>query len=181
MCSDSVRSSCTSRGTSHLARRRAVIPTTRGLPSAAVRSLGMERTNSPNVGHSSDIETREEPQSVRVAHRSPPTSSPLHRDDATQANLMALSQLRPRGDGQLLTPAEVAAELRVAAEQVRCLIRTGELAAINVGTGPKRPLYRITRESLNEFKSRRFQPGPAIRVRPATRRPPVRDFFPDLA
>lgn len=47
-------------------------------------------------------------------------------------------------DDELLTPEEAARRLKVTAEQVRSLIRRGELAAINVGTGPKRPLYRIT-------------------------------------
>ena len=83
-------------------------------------------------------------------------------------------------DGPLSTPEDVAEILRVTAEQVRCLIRKRELAAINVGTGSKRPLYRITQQALQEFFSRRWQPGPAVRPRPSRRHPPVRDHFPDL-
>jgi excisionase family DNA binding protein len=79
-----------------------------------------------------------------------------------------------------LTPEEAAETLRVSAEQVRCLIRTRQLAAINVGTGPKRPLYRITTQAVQEFLSRRWLPGPATKPRRFMRRPSVQDHFPDL-
>jgi excisionase family DNA binding protein len=81
--------------------------------------------------------------------------------------------------GTLLTPGEVAQRLRVTPEQVRCLIRRGQLAAVNVGTGPKRPLYRITPEAVEEFLSGRSrQTAPP---RPTNRHlPVVPDFFPDL-
>ena len=84
-----------------------------------------------------------------------------------------------RVDGDLLTPDEVAKRLKVTAEQVRTLIRKGHLAAINVGTGPKRPFYRITPQALQEFLSCRWQPGSALRRR-IKRRPPVPDHFPNL-
>lgn len=80
----------------------------------------------------------------------------------------------------LATVDEVAVRLRVTAEQIRCLVRQGHLAAINVGTGKKRPLYRFTSQSIEEFLQRRWKPGPAARVRPSHRRPPVRDYFPSL-
>jgi len=86
---------------------------------------------------------------------------------------------RPPTNG-LHTPAEAADELRISAEQVRCLIRRGELTALNVGTDSKRPLYRITRRALVEFMAGRYQPAPAVRPTRLKRRPPVRDFFPDL-
>lgn len=82
--------------------------------------------------------------------------------------------------GRLLTPGEVAERLRVTAEQVRSLIRTGQLAAVNVGTGPKRPLYRITPDAVTEFLARRGQPAPAIRPPFARRLPLVPDHFPNL-
>ena len=81
---------------------------------------------------------------------------------------------------ELLTPEETAERLRVSAEQVRCLIRNGQLAAINVGSGKKRPLYRVTAHALNEFLDRRWQSGPAIRQKQFKRPLPVQDFFPDL-
>ena len=81
---------------------------------------------------------------------------------------------------QLLTPDEAAEELRVTAEQVRCLIRGGKLAAINVGSGQKRPLYRITTQALEEFCSRRHHPGRIVQKRAFKPRPPVQDLFPDL-
>jgi excisionase family DNA binding protein len=81
----------------------------------------------------------------------------------------------------LLTPNEVAGRLRVTAEQVRSLIRNGELAAINVGTGLKRPLYRITPQALQQFLGRRWQAGPAVRTkRGATQRQSVPDLFSGL-
>jgi len=81
---------------------------------------------------------------------------------------------------RLLTVDEIAEQLKVASEQVRCLIRQGQLAAINVGTGSKRPLYRITHQALQDFLNRRFQPGPAIRNRRTKQHRPVRDHFPNL-
>lgn len=80
----------------------------------------------------------------------------------------------------LLTPEDVAAELKVTAEQVRNLIRHGQLAAVNVGAGKKRPLYRITRQGLQDFLSRRYQPGPAVRPKRFRRLPTVPDLFPNL-
>ena len=80
-----------------------------------------------------------------------------------------------------MTPNDIGKRLRVTAEQVRCLIRKGELAAINVGTGPKRPLYRITPQALDNLLSRRYQPGRSGRPRRASKRHPlVPDFFADL-
>ena len=77
----------------------------------------------------------------------------------------------------LLTPAEVAKRLQVTAEQVRSLIRKGDLAAINVGTGEKRPLYRITSQALETFISGRWQAGPAVKPRQFKRLQRVTDHF----
>jgi len=86
----------------------------------------------------------------------------------------------PRVDGRLLTPDEVAEHLRVTTEQVRCLIRTGQLAAVNVGAGTKRPCYRITPDAVAEFLARRAQPAPVPRRHQPRRLPPVPDYFPNL-
>jgi hypothetical protein len=84
------------------------------------------------------------------------------------------------GQGKLLTPNKAATKLKVTPEQIRCLIRKGQLSAVNVGTGPKRPLYRITQQALNDFLNYRRQPGPARQNKKFKRLAPVLDFFPGL-
>ncbi len=81
---------------------------------------------------------------------------------------------------QLLTPEEAARELKVSAEQVRALIRKGRLPAVNLGTGKKRPLYRITRQDLEDFLMHRYQPQRGRPHRRFRRLPPVEDHFPKL-
>ena len=80
----------------------------------------------------------------------------------------------------LLTPNEASIILKVTSEQVRNLIRRGQISAINVGTGKKRPLYRITNRALNDFLSSRYKPGPATQNKKFRQLDPVRDFFSDL-
>ena len=65
-------------------------------------------------------------------------------------------------DSQLLTPDEAAIQLKVTSEHIRALIRRGQLSAVNIGTGSKRPLYRITQRALDEFLNPRPKPEPAI-------------------
>jgi excisionase family DNA binding protein len=81
---------------------------------------------------------------------------------------------------QVLTPDEAAIKLKITTEQVRSLIRQGQISAFNVGTGKKRPLYRITQRALNDFLDRRWQPGLAKQKRKFKRLDPIRDFFPGL-
>jgi excisionase family DNA binding protein len=81
---------------------------------------------------------------------------------------------------QILTPDEAAIKLKVTAEQVRSLIRQGQISAFNVGTGKKRPLYRITQRALNDFLNRRWQPSPARQNKKFKRLAPAPDFFPHL-
>ena len=80
----------------------------------------------------------------------------------------------------LLTPAEVAEKLRITQEQIRNLIRKGRLPAVNIGTGMKRPLYRITQQALNEFLYQRQQPRLTKQGKKFKQDPPVPDFFPHL-
>ncbi len=82
--------------------------------------------------------------------------------------------------GQLLTPADVAARLHVTAEQVRSLIRTGQLIAVNVGAGRKRPCYRVTPSALDGFLAGRQTQKPAPAARRPRPLPLVPDCFPDL-
>jgi excisionase family DNA binding protein len=51
---------------------------------------------------------------------------------------------------RMLTPEDVADEFAISVEQVRRLIRRGELAAVNIGA-PRRPTYRVSRASLDKF------------------------------
>ena len=81
---------------------------------------------------------------------------------------------------KLLTPNQAADYLAVTPEQIRNLIRRGRLSAINVGTGSKRPLYRIRRQALEDFLSRRCQPGSTMPKKKFKQHAPVPDFFPHL-
>ncbi|MBN1817658.1 MAG: helix-turn-helix domain-containing protein [Sedimentisphaerales bacterium] len=81
---------------------------------------------------------------------------------------------------QLLTPHEVALRLRVTSEQIRSLIRRGQLAAVNVGAGKKRPLYRVTPAALDTFLEKRCQCSKAHSNKEFRRLAPAPDFFPDL-
>ena len=98
-------------------------------------------------------------------HSSPPAPRPADRSPQP---------------GQLLTPDEVADRLRVTAEQIRSLIRRGELTAINVGVGRKRPRYRLQPEAVDEFLARRSGGGKRSGPRRVRRLPPIPDHFPNL-
>ena len=91
---------------------------------------------------------------------------------------------------RLLTPAAVAAELNVSLDTVYNLIRAGDIKAVSLAPSDKprlKELYRIRREWIDEFVSRRLVEG---RCRPQesrvgrrqTRRPRgavvTRDYFP---
>ena len=80
---------------------------------------------------------------------------------------------------QLLTPNEAAVKLKVTPEQIRSLIRKGQLSAVNVGTGPKRFLYRITQQALNDFLCQRQQ-FPTKQDKKFKQHASVPDFFPHL-
>ena len=81
---------------------------------------------------------------------------------------------------RLLTPGEVAEYLQVSPEQVRTLIRKGQIAACNVGAGSKRPLYRITIQALDDFLDHRWRPGSTVLKNKFKRPAPAPDFFPHL-
>jgi len=78
----------------------------------------------------------------------------------------------------LLTPNNIAARLQISAEQVRSLIRTGRLRAVNVGSGKKRPLYRVSEKALDEFLKTGSQAVTSRTNKPTNRLPHVPDFFP---
>ena len=81
---------------------------------------------------------------------------------------------------RLMTPNEVADRLRVTGEKVRQLIRAGHLEAMNIGTGQKRPLYRIHPNDLEAFLNSSRQHNSHRRNKTFRRLPHGPDFFPDL-
>lgn len=69
------------------------------------------------------------------------------------------------------TPPQLAEALAVSPETIINWIRSGELAAVNVGSGAKRPRYRIPPEAVEAWQRRRAvvpPPKPARRKRQAT-------------
>lgn len=56
---------------------------------------------------------------------------------------------------RLLTVEEVADDLRVSAQQVRNLVRSGDLKFINVGRGPAKAHLRFEPQALEAFKNNR--------------------------
>lgn len=55
----------------------------------------------------------------------------------------------------LLTPEDVALEMKVSRSQVYALIASGDLRTVNVSAGSRRPRLRITRAALAEFYAAR--------------------------
>ena len=102
------------------------------------------------------------------------------RVDNTQSEFNRSDQDPNLGQDQLLTPNEAATKLKVTPEQIRSLIRKGQLSAVHVGTGTKRPLYLITQQALNYFLNHRWQPGLATQRKKFKRLAPAPDFFPGL-
>lgn len=73
---------------------------------------------------------------------------------------------------RMLTPPEVARELRVAYEKVIGWIRSGELPATNVASGTSTlPRYRVDRADLRAFELARSVEPPAKRRRRAAPAP----------
>ncbi len=52
---------------------------------------------------------------------------------------------------QTYTTTEVAEILNCNLQRVQTLIRAGKLPAVNISVGEKKPRWRVTNESLNEF------------------------------
>jgi excisionase family DNA binding protein len=76
-----------------------------------------------------------------------------------------------------LTTSEVANLLRVSPDRVRQLIRSGELAALDMGS-PSRPRFVVLPAHVREFARKR---SPAVPPKPARRRrrPVGTDYYPD--
>ena len=71
--------------------------------------------------------------------------------------------------GSLFTPQDVAKVLKIDQELVLAHIRSGRLAAANVGQGTILPRWRISAESIDAFLNARgaSTPKPARRRKPA--------------
>jgi excisionase family DNA binding protein len=57
---------------------------------------------------------------------------------------------RPSRPARMLAVADVADELATTVNQIRRLIRRGELAAVNIA-GSGRPMYRVSRAALDQY------------------------------
>ncbi len=69
-----------------------------------------------------------------------------------------------------LTPPQFAETVAVSPETVIGWIRSGELQAVNVGSGSKRPRYRISPEAIEQWQRKRLvvpPPKPTRRQKPA--------------
>jgi len=87
----------------------------------------------------------------------------------------------PRDSVIWLTPEEAANRLKVSAEHIRAMIRTGRLDAVNLAIGKKRPLYRIRATALNAMTPGAVESRRHTRSSPQFKRlPPVEDHFPNL-
>lgn len=66
--------------------------------------------------------------------------------------------------------AEVAKRLSVQDEVVLAHIRSGRLAAVNVGLGSRRPRWRISIEALERFLATRSSANQTLAARPRRKR-----------
>lgn len=76
-------------------------------------------------------------------------------------------------------PPAIAKHYAVGVGTVLGWIHSGELAAINVGSGPKRPRWRIMPEALEAFERRRASQPPAPKSSRRRRKadPSVIEYF----
>ena len=108
------------------------------------------------------------------------SDKPLPGTDQDGASSTDARHHEPRLSDELLTPEEAAERLKVSPEHIRALIRNGRLPATNIGTGSKRPLYRIRESAIAAFLAAGLQPARHERPRRLKRLPPVEDHFPHL-
>ena len=76
-----------------------------------------------------------------------------------------------------VTPPRVAKQFGVDVHKVLGWIRSGELHAVNVGDGSKRPRYRISPSDLAVFELARSVQPPAPWIRRRRKDPNVIAFF----
>lgn len=61
----------------------------------------------------------------------------------------------------MLTPKEVAVHLKIHVDEVRRMLKRGDLVGINIGQGELKPRWRVDPTSLERFKLRLTnQPSP---------------------
>jgi len=76
--------------------------------------------------------------------------------ETLSACLASLRAKRPAApQAEMLTPPEVARRYGVSPDTVRARIVAGQLPAVNVGQGQRRPRYRVSAEGLKEFDAKR--------------------------
>lgn len=84
---------------------------------------------------------------------------------------------RPQDPQRRMTPPEVARILKVAPETVLTWIRSGELRGFNVGSGAKRPRFRVSPADLADFEARRTVQPPVKPVRRRKRLEHMKNYF----
>jgi hypothetical protein len=75
------------------------------------------------------------------------------------------------------TPPQIAQEYGVDVHRVLGWIRSGQLTALNVGDGARRPRFRISPEAIAAFEAARVAGQPRIARCRRRRDPQVREFF----
>jgi hypothetical protein len=74
-------------------------------------------------------------------------------------------------------PPAVARRYAVNVRRVHAWIATGELAAVNVGDGAKRPRWRVTAEAIADFERRRSAQPKAATTRRKRKKPEYTEYF----
>jgi excisionase family DNA binding protein len=78
---------------------------------------------------------------------------------------------------RMLTPPQIAERLGIDAHKVVAWIAAGQLVAVNVSDGAKRPRWRIAPEALEQFLRRRQSKPAAAPVRRRQQPKDVIEFF----
>jgi excisionase family DNA binding protein len=78
---------------------------------------------------------------------------------------------------ELLSPPKIAKELKVSPDTVRGWIKSGALAAVNLGVAKKKPRRRVSRDSLNAFLATRAVEGKRPQPQRYKPRPGVIQFY----
>jgi hypothetical protein len=75
--------------------------------------------------------------------------------------------------------ADLCRRWRIGADKIRAFLRKGELVGVNVaGSLVARPLWRVTRESVERFEARRSS-APPPKPPPRRKQAAAIDYYPD--
>jgi hypothetical protein len=79
--------------------------------------------------------------------------------------------------GPTFSPPQLAKHLGCKVERVHNWIRRGELVAINVADSSRRPLWRISLDSIEKFEAARSSQPPAPKPKRRKRQQNVIEFY----